>query len=346
MAALSLNQGNNNTAVGMQSLRANETGSNNTATGHGTMFYNTLGSNNSAFGSSALRFNSTGIKNSAFGRNAMYSNTAGLNNSAFGADALSACTGCFDNTAIGLSALQRNNGFQNTGIGAFALYGSGPTGNHNTALGYSALMNNQSSSNTAVGAYSLYNSSYGDYNTVVGYNSGGGLTSGDNNTIIGANVTGLNGTLSNTVIIADGSGNQRLYIDNTGKARIGDPSLTMPGTYRLYVKEGILTEKVVIAVANSAQWADYVFASDYKLMPLTEVAKFVGENHHLPNVPSANEIVTNGINLGQMDAKLLEKIEELTLYLIEQNAKNAALLNEIGELKRRMETVERRSDPK
>lgn len=56
-------------------------------------------------------------------------------------------------------------------------------------------------------------------------------------------------------------------------------------------------------------------------MPLKEVEKFVNLNSHLPNVPSAQEVVNNGINVAEMDAKLLEKIEELTLYLIEQNKK-------------------------
>ena len=54
-------------------------------------------------------------------------------------------------------------------------------------------------------------------------------------------------------------------------------------------------------------------------MPLNEVEAFVKENKHLPNVPSATEMVENGLDVAQMDAKLLEKVEELTLYIIEQN---------------------------
>jgi hypothetical protein len=198
-----------------------------------------------------------------------------------------------------------------------------------------------------LGSNSLYNNTEGSFNTVIGNNTGTGITTGSFNTILGANVSGLPATLSNTIILADGLGKQRLYIDNTGKARIGDPSLTMPGTYKLYVKDGILTEKIVIAWANSAQWADYVFAPDYKLMSLTQVAHFVKANHHLPNVPAASEIVKNGLNLGEMDAKLLEKIEELTLYLIEQDFKtndllnkNEALLKEVSDLKSRMAILE------
>jgi hypothetical protein len=67
--------------------------------------------------------------------------------------------------------------------------------------------------------------------------------------------------------------------------------------------------------------ADYVFKSDYKLMPLTEVEQFVKTNRHLPEIPSATEIKENGLNMGEMQNKLLQKIEELTLYTIEQNKK-------------------------
>ena len=68
-------------------------------------------------------------------------------------------------------------------------------------------------------------------------------------------------------------------------------------------------------------WADYVFKKDYSLKSLEEVEKHINEKGHLPNVPSAKEVVENGINVAEMDAKLLEKIEELTLYSIEQNKK-------------------------
>ncbi|MDR2235910.1 MAG: hypothetical protein LBE92_07280 [Chryseobacterium sp.] len=91
--------------------------------------------------------------------------------------------------------------------------------------------------------------------------------------------------------------------------------------YRLFVKDGIRTEKVKVDIASANGWADYVFKPDYKLMPLSEVEKHIQNKGHLPNIPSADEIVKTGIDLGQMDAKLLEKIEELTLYSIEQNKK-------------------------
>ena len=83
----------------------------------------------------------------------------------------------------------------------------------------------------------------------------------------------------------------------------------------LYVEHGILTEKVKVAVENSSAWADFVFDTNYELLPIEEVAFFVDENQHLPDVPSADEMVEDGLDVAQMDALLLQKIEELTLYI-------------------------------
>ena len=73
-------------------------------------------------------------------------------------------------------------------------------------------------------------------------------------------------------------------------------------------------------------WADFVFIDNYKLPSLEEVEKFIDENGHLENIPSAQEVEENGIELGEMNKLLLQKIEELTLYTIE-------LKKEIDELK-------------
>lgn len=76
-------------------------------------------------------------------------------------------------------------------------------------------------------------------------------------------------------------------------------------------------------------WADYVFNADYKLRSLGEVETFIKENGHLPEVPSAKEVEENGLKLGEMNALLLKKIEELTLYVIEQNKRMDELENKI-----------------
>lgn len=76
---------------------------------------------------------------------------------------------------------------------------------------------------------------------------------------------------------------------------------------------------------------DYVFASDYKLMPLGEVEKFIEENSHLPNVPSAAEYKSaGGVNVSELQMKLLEKVEELTLYTLQQQKTIDALQAKVG----------------
>ncbi|MEL7147664.1 MAG: hypothetical protein AAFO69_14920 [Bacteroidota bacterium] len=70
---------------------------------------------------------------------------------------------------------------------------------------------------------------------------------------------------------------------------------------------------------EASPWPDYVFTDDYQLNSLSSIAAFISENGHLPNIPSAAEVEQNGIALGEMNAKLLEKIEELTLYAIDQD---------------------------
>ncbi|WP_264536594.1 hypothetical protein [Flavobacterium sp. N1736] len=80
-------------------------------------------------------------------------------------------------------------------------------------------------------------------------------------------------------------------------------------------------------------WSDFVFKKEYNLPTLQEVEKHINEKGHLENIPSEKEVLENGINLGEMNAKLLQKIEELTLYSIQQNKKIAEQTKEIESLK-------------
>lgn len=126
--------------------------------------------------------------------------------------------------------------------------------------------------------------------------------------------------------------NSSNIFNNGGKVVIGTVAST-PGTYKLYVQSGILTERLKVAVNGSGNWADYVFAPDYKMMSLEEVEAFVKEHKHLPNVPSAEKMVETGIDVATVDAKLMEKLEELTLYMIQMNKEIKALKSENEELK-------------
>ena len=95
----------------------------------------------------------------------------------------------------------------------------------------------------------------------------------------------------------------------------------IPGAYRLYVQGGILTERIKVATLGGVNWADYVFDTNYKLMPLSEVENFISYNNHLPNIPPACDLALDGFDLIEMAAKQMEKIEELTLYIIELDKK-------------------------
>ncbi len=97
---------------------------------------------------------------------------------------------------------------------------------------------------------------------------------------------------------------------------------------------GLLRTREIII--DALVWPDYVFDKNYYLMPLSEVEEFIEENGHLPNVPSQEEAEAEGQSLGEMNKVLLEKIEELTLHLIEQQ-KQIEELKQLEELKVQMQ---------
>ena len=102
---------------------------------------------------------------------------------------------------------------------------------------------------------------------------------------------------------------------------VGTNTVTIPvgSTYKMAVAGGIITEKIRVATTGTTFWADFVFDKNYKLRSLSEVAEYIKLNKHLPDVPSTSEVNQEGIDLAQTQAILLQKVEELTLYVIEQN---------------------------
>lgn len=104
----------------------------------------------------------------------------------------------------------------------------------------------------------------------------------------------------------------------TGKVQIGPEKVSSGphANYRLSV-DGKIVAKEIVVTTDESYWSDYVFEKGYELRPISEVEAFIAEHGHLPDVPSAKEVTENGQDLGRMDAILLRKIEELTLYIIE-----------------------------
>jgi len=147
-------------------------------------------------------------------------------------------------------------------------------------------------------------------------------------------------TMSNNNLIFNTSGGTggRIYVGNT-TAFTSANFPTSTGDYRLYVEGGILTEKVKVAMRNTTDWMDSVFAKEYQLTPLNEVEKYIKENKHLPGVESAETLVKEGLDLGDMQAKQMGKIEELTLYTIEQQKQLDQQAKEIEELKAQLKAL-------
>ena len=130
-----------------------------------------------------------------------------------------------------------------------------------------------------------------------------------------------------------GKTSSNIYIADVNNNVVIGSVPAQPAGYRLFVDKGILTEKVKVAVKTSGDWSDHVFNEQYPLMPISQLEQFIKTNKHLPGIPSANDMIKNGNDLGQTDARLLEKIEELTLHLIELNKRMGHLENENRQLK-------------
>jgi hypothetical protein len=108
-------------------------------------------------------------------------------------------------------------------------------------------------------------------------------------------------------------GSPKMVVTGSGNVGIG----TMNPNAKLSVNGEVYAKRVKVTVAQ-ADWPDYVFAPEYSLPSLAEVEKYIKSERHLPGVPSAEEVGKKGLDLGEMNRRLLEKVEELTMYLIEQ----------------------------
>ncbi|MFH6985473.1 hypothetical protein [Marinoscillum luteum] len=109
------------------------------------------------------------------------------------------------------------------------------------------------------------------------------------------------------------------------------------GSHQMAVEGSIGAREIKVEATG---WSDFVFENDYELRTLEEVEQHIKKHGHLPEIPSEAEVTENGINLGKMNVKLLQKIEELTLYLIEQNKQNQAQQARIERLEQKISRLE------
>jgi len=145
--------------------------------------------------------------------------------------------------------------------------------------------------------------------------SGNNLTNGTENYM--SKYTS-NGSLGNSIVFDNGT--------NVGIGTANPQSL-------LAVAGTITAEKLKV---TQSDWSDYVFDSTYSLPRLTEVEKYIQQNKHLPDVPSAKEVEQNGIDIGNNQSALLKKIEELTLYSIQQNKQLQDQAQKLKELEEKL----------
>lgn len=142
---------------------------------------------------------------------------------------------------------------------------------------------------------------------------------------------GYNRSGGGTAIDVNVGFTNQLFLKNNGNIGIG--TSTLPAGYKLAIAGDMIAERVVVKL--QANWPDYVFKTGYALRPLSEVENFVRANNHLPDVPSEAEVKAKGIDMEQMNATLLKKVEELTLYMIELQKQNDVL-------KKRMDSLDKK----
>ena len=122
---------------------------------------------------------------------------------------------------------------------------------------------------------------------------------------------------------------EQFYLGYNGRVGIG----TTAPKEALSVNGNIRAKEIKVEIAN---WPDYVFAEGYQLPSLQETARYIEANKHLPGVPKAAEIEENGLSLGEMNKILMQKIEELTLHLIDKDKEMSAIKDELLTLKKQI----------
>lgn len=348
--------GDGNIFMGLQAGSNVTTGNSNTTLGYYSGNSITVGAANAYLGYLAGSYNGLGNSNVFVGF------AAGWRNTASGNVIVGRSAGAFSTT-----------GTQNVFVGNLAGLGienGANSGSNNTFLGESSgLKISSGSTNTFVGKSAGYENTTGSTNVFLGYETGKINTTGTYNVYVGGSATGFGTNAASLQRAAAIGYNARVSINdaivlgdfqnNNVKVGIGvhDPQ------HRLDVK-GVINMRAAFnqpalkingqdfieidsqgefVVANfkmkyqsESQWADRVFKKGYVLMPLAKLEEYIQKNEHLPGIPTAAEVVEKGISTQEITAKLLEKVEELTRYVLELKAENVGLKKDYQEVLKRL----------
>jgi len=222
----------------------------------------------------------------------------------------------------------------NVGIGTltpgFLLHGNTPSATASFVAQSSVSLQD---ADRAVGFFRMINSGNGNETYNIAFRKLGGVFQCLQSAFISGGVGTINISLfdySARSLTFGGNGLTDIKFSNSGYVGIGTTVAPAAGV-KLAVNGKVNCKEVEVTLTG---WSDFVFNSDYKLRNLYDVENFIAQNKHLPDVPSATEVMTKGSNLGEMDAVLLQKIEELTLYMIDLKKENDALKTRISNLEK------------
>lgn len=367
-----------NSAVGANALDGNTSGIRNVAMGYRALIFNTSGNYNIGLGSYSLynngaQSNNIGIGNTAGQNlvgnsnvilgNGVGTSLSGNNNMLFGNGAGNSLVGS-NNLLLGNSAGMSLTGSGNVVFGSYST--TSTLSNHIIfCSGASSTVKMLINSTGDVGIATTAPTKKLDVNgearirtlPITSANTYFLSVDTDGNITkqLGTSAGSIN--IYNTSAFISGTGDRTVTLDghnlifdtaggSDGKIYIGEnvnnPAFTpingLDDDYNLLVEKGILTERIKVSLRDNVNWADYVFAKDYELKSLSEVETFIKENGHLPGIEPASEILKNGLDLGAMQAKQMEKIEELTLYAIEQEKR---IFSQAGQLQSQAEEIQK-----
>jgi len=330
-AGINNSKGIGNVALGTESGYSNSEGNYNAFIGFDAGFRNDLGDENIFIGKLTGEHNLNGLLNIAIGSYAMNQNDHGSRNIAIGEYALGNGAGNIiatsNSIAIGAKAGQASTGSSNIIIGNDS--GHSLDGTDNVLLGnnISSYGYNNTLLGTETGASPIFMPNHA---TAVGY---GTQLIQDYSVILGdatvqATKVGIGTMAPEMKLHIEGSGADMLKVSSNGNSALRvlgnrdvivdhklmiNTAIGKPG-YEVSVNGRIACEELLVEA--SEDWPDYVFSKDYSLMSLKDLHHYLEEHNHLPGIPSAADVEKSGVKVAEMQKGLLEKIEELTLYII------------------------------